>query len=116
MFACDNLFLNETFTYYDVDDMLLKIVKLNSLLFKLSSLLKKYKIQNNRNINKSERILGSDITASGYFIIDLTPTCINKRFKRNFGKKLKWFNFTPKIIRQFSKLKYPKGGAELSLK
>ena len=58
-------------------------------------------------------MLGPDITASDYFIIDLTPTCINKHFKRNFDKKLNWFNFTPKIIRQFSK--YPKGGAELTL-
>ena len=61
MFAYDNL--NGAFTYYDVNIMALKIVTLNSLLFKDLVYFKNYKIQNNRNINKSEKILGSDITA-----------------------------------------------------
>ena len=31
------------------------------------------------------------------FILNVKPTNLYNRFKRKFRKKLKWFNFTPKM-------------------
>ena len=63
---------------------------------------KKYS-ENSTKLNIfSQRVSFNYKIIEGTFIFKKSPTNIYNRFARKFGRKLKWFKFTPKNVIQLS--------------
>ena len=94
----DNLNSQKFLKYYDWDYDIFKETQISTDLYNDLKFFQRYQTMKMKNRHNDTRITKSGLELKGNFIVNHTPKNIYMHMKRQYGRKLTWFIWTPKLI------------------